>query len=335
MKSLLVVGAGGFIGGFIASRGLELGYDVWVAVRQSTSRKYLTDGRLHFIVLDYDDPGQLENTLLDNKPAEKGWEFIIYNLGATKAPDFPAFNLVNFQYLRNVVTALKAAGCTPELFLYVSSLSVMGEGDEKDYTPFNTKMFPNPNTRYGLSKVKAEQWLELNSGLPWVIFRPTGVYGPHEQDYLMMIKAIDSHFDFGVGYRKQLLTFIYVEDLVQAMFDALAHPDSVFHKKYIISEDRSYTQKEFRKIVAEALGKKWVIPVKLPLWATWLASYVAEKWARFRMKSSTLNRDKFKIMKQRNWQADISEARRDFGFNPRHSLKQGIAKTVEAYKKEK
>ena len=335
MKSLLIVGAGGFIGGFIASRGLELGYEVWVAVRESTSRKYLADDRLHFIVLDYDDPQQLEKALRENKPGDKGWEYIIYNLGATKAPDFPTFNRVNFNYLRTVGTALSLTGCRPRLFLYMSSLSVMGEGDEKDYTPFNTGMFPNPNTRYGLSKIKAEQWLELQSGLPWVIFRPTGVYGPHEQDYLMMIKAIDSHFDFGVGYRKQLLTFIYVEDLVQAMFDALAHPDSVLHKKYIISEDRSYTQKEFRKIVAEALGKKWVIPVKLPLWATWVASYVAEKLARIRMKSSTLNRDKFKIMKQRNWQADVTDARRDFGFNPSHSLQQGIAKTVEAYKKEK
>ncbi len=61
----------------------------------------------------------------------------------------------------------------------------------------------------------------MTPDFPWIIFRPTGVYGPHERDYLMMIKSIDRHWDFGVGYRKQMLTFIYVSDLAAAVFDAL------------------------------------------------------------------------------------------------------------------
>ncbi len=40
-KKILVVGAGGFIGGFIAGRALDKGYETWVAVRESTSRSYL------------------------------------------------------------------------------------------------------------------------------------------------------------------------------------------------------------------------------------------------------------------------------------------------------
>lgn len=334
-KTLLIVGAGGFIGGFIAAKGLEEGYEVWVTVRVSTSRRYLTDERLNFIVLDYDDIAGMGKALETAKPVPEGWQFVVYNLGATKAADFPEFNHVNFTYLRNFATALKDAGCRPELFLYMSSLSVMGLGDEKNYTPFRTGMLPNPNTRYGLSKVKSEQWLELQSGLPWVIFRPTGVYGPHERDYLMMIKSIDSHVDFGVGYRKQLLTFIYVEDLVQAVFDALRHSGTVLKHKYIIAEDRAYTQKEFRNIVKRKLGRRLVVPVKLPLWLTWLGTYAAEKWGLLRMKPSTLNRDKYKILKQRNWTADIADAQRDFGFNPRHSLEAGLDKTIEAYLAEK
>lgn len=48
-------------------------------------------------------------------------------------------------------------------------------------------------------------------------------------------------------------------------------------------------------------------------------------------KPSTLNRDKYKIMKQRNWNCDISDAVRDFGFTPRFSLERGIHETVKAY----
>lgn len=326
-KRLLVVGAGGFIGGFICKEGLSRGMKVTAAVRESTSRRYLDDPRLQFLVLDYDDPGQMTDAVASAGP----WDYIIYNLGATKAATFPEFNLVNYEYLRRFVEALKATDRVPQRLLFMSSLSALGPGDEKNYTPLDSSTIPAPNTRYGLSKVKAEQYLEYQSGIPYIIFRPTGVYGPHEKDYLMMVKSIDSHFDFGVGFKPQMLTFIYVDDLVTAMFDALA--SGVAGKKYIISEERSYTQGEFRRIVAEELGKKWVIPVRLPLWTAWVASFVAEKIGHFRAKPSTLNRDKFKIMKQRNWNADVSDAQRDFGFKTRFSLRDGIRETVREYRR--
>lgn len=323
---LLVIGAGGFIGGFIAEEGLRRGMDVTVAVRKSTSRRYLTDPRLHFLVLDYDDPTSLTATFERSTP----WDYVIYNLGATKAVNYGDFKRVNFEYLRRICEVLKSTGRAPRRLLFMSSLSAIGPGDEKNYTPLDANTVPAPNTRYGQSKIMAEQYLEHMAGIPYIIFRPTGVYGPHEQDYLMMVKCIDSHFDFGVGFRRQMLTFIYVEDLVRAMFDALE--SGVENRTYIISEPRAYTQKEFRAIVADALGKKWVIPVRLPLWAAWVASAAAEKIARWQMKASTLNTDKFRIMRQRNWNADISAAVDEFGFNPQVDLREGIRRTVEAYR---
>lgn len=328
-KKLLVVGAGGFIGGFIAQEGLRRGFETYVAIRESTSRRYLTDERLHFVVLDYGDEESMAKTLSEALPEGEKWDFIIYNLGATKCANFFDFNRINFLYLRSFVEVLHDIDKVPNRFLFMSSLSALGMGDERNYTPISSSTIPNPNTRYGLSKIKAETYLETVENFPYIIFRPTGVYGPHEQDYLMMIKSIDSHWDFGVGYRKQLLTFIYVEDLVNAMFDA--YDAGVVRKKYIISEDACYTQKQFRTIVARELGVKWVIPMKLPLWIVYIASYFAEKWAVAQMKASTLNRDKFKIMKQRNWSCDVSEAKRDFNFNPKFSLEDGIKATVAAY----
>ena len=330
---LLVVGAGGFIGGHIAAESLNRGFDTWVAVRESTSRRYLTDSRLHFVVLDYDDVASMSGTLAE-AAGGRPWDYVIYNLGATKAANFGDFNRINYDYLRNFTAALSEAGLMPAKFLYMSSLSALGPGDEKGYTPYTSSSRPNPNTRYGLSKIKAEVYLETHPDIPWIIFRPTGVYGPHEQDYLMMVKCIDNHFDFGVGYRRQMLTFIYVTDLVSAMFDALAS-DATMHRKYIISEPRAYTQKEFRTMVARALGTKAVIPVKLPLWAAYVASVVAEKIGAVTLKPSTLNRDKYKIMKQRNWTCRVDDAVRDFGFHADYPLERGIAETVAAYLREK
>lgn len=334
-KSVLIVGAGGFIGGFIADKALALGYETYVGVRASTSRRYLSDARLHFVVLDYDDPDAVEKVLREEAP-EGGWTYIIWNLGATKCANFCDFNRINYSYLTDFTDVLRSAGLIPQKFLFMSSLSALGTGDEKTYRPIDSNTIPNPNTRYGLSKIKAETALEGQPEIPWVIFRPTGVYGPHEKDYLMMIQSIDRHFDFSVGFKRQMLTFIYVEDLVDAMFKCLASPaDKVLHHKYIISEDRAYTQKEFRHIVAKHLGVKHVIPMVMPMWIVYVVSVIAEKIAALQGKASTLNRDKFKIMRQRNWSCDISDAQRDFGFDPQWSLDRGIAATVDAYKASK
>lgn len=333
-KRILIVGAGGFIGGFIAAEALKRGMETWVAVRETTSRRWLSDERLHFLVIDYDDEDSMAQTILEATPDGIRWDYIIYNLGATKCVNFADFNRINYLYLKSFVDVLRATERLPERFLFMSSLSALGPGDEKNYSPLNSRTIPSPNTRYGVSKIKAETYLETCSDLNWIIFRPTGVYGPHEKDYLMMIKSIDSHFDFGVGYRRQMLTFIYVEDLVTAMFEALESP-STLKKKYIISEPKAYSQKEFRKIVARELGGKWVIPVRLPMWAVYVASSVAQRIASLKGKASTLNRDKYRIMKQRNWNCDVSDAERDFGFTAKYPLERGIAETVAAYQAEK
>lgn len=326
---VLIVGAGGFIGGFIARESLSRGYETWCGVRESTSRRYLTDPALKFITLDYDEPEKLRQELEGHK-----WDYIVYNLGATKCVNFSDFNHINFTYLRNFCEALRETDTVPGRFIYMSSLSALGPGDEKTYAPLTGNMIPQPNTRYGLSKIKAETYLQtLPASFPWIILRPTGVYGPHEQDYLMMIKSIDSHFDFGVGFRRQMLTFIYVEDLARAIFDALEK--APLHKKYIISEPQVYSQSEFRRIVAKELGRWLVIPVRLPLWALKIACKVSEKYGAAKMQAVTLNSDKYNIMAQRNWNCDTSDAEKDFGFRAQIGLEEGIRRTVRAYREEK
>ncbi|MGN1172890.1 MAG: NAD-dependent epimerase/dehydratase family protein, partial [Muribaculaceae bacterium] len=78
---ILIVGAGGFIGGFIANESLRRGYETYVAVRESTSRRYLKDERLKFVVLDYDDTEQIRSALSEALPEGEKWDYIMSNLG--------------------------------------------------------------------------------------------------------------------------------------------------------------------------------------------------------------------------------------------------------------
>lgn len=327
----MVVGAGGFAGGFIVEEGLRRGYEVYAGVRESTSRRYLTGEEIKFVTFDFDNPESLAKTMESAMPGDEKWDWIVYNLGATKAISFSDFSRINYDYLRAFIEALKHTGKMPEKFLLMSSLSVHGPAHEKDSLKFTEQDIPRPNTKYGASKLKAEMLLQME-GVPYIIFRPTGIYGPRDKDYFLMLKSIKKGFDFSAGYKKQMLTFIYVEDLARAVYDALEK--APVGNVYIISEEKAYSQKEFRKIASEAIGKKGVISLPMPLWAVKAVSGVAEKWGVARMKPSTLNRDKYNIMKQRNWDADVSKAKRDFGFHPEVSLEEGIRRAVDWYKQE-
>lgn len=329
-KSLLIVGAGGFTGGFIADEALRRGYEVYAGVRENTSRRWLTDPRLRFAVFNYDSPQTLEASVREALPAKGRWDYVVYNLGATKALRFADFNLVNHDYLVWFTDALSSLAAIPEKFLYMSSLSVMGKGDEKGYAPFTEKMIPNPDTRYGTSKLKAETALQSSADIPWIIFRATGIYGPREKDYFLMFKSIAKGFDFSVGFRRQELTFIYVEDLARGIMDALEK--SAPRQLYIVSEPRGYTQKEFRAVTARVLDKRHVLPVKAPLWFLKLVCFVSGRLGLMRGKAATLNPDKYRIMRQRNWNADISAAREGFGFSPQISLEEGVAKSIRWYR---
>lgn len=328
-KKVLIVGAGGFAGGFLVEEALRRGYEVWAGLRASTSREYLTDPRIRFLELDFNDPGSLAPALRQALPEGEKWDYTVYNLGATKCLRYSDFARINCDYLRSFLDALKESGMVPEKFLFISSLSAMGPGDEKGGTPFREDMIPMPNTRYGTSKHKAELELQM-SGVPYIIFRATGLYGPRDKDYFLMFKSIASGFDFSVGLRRQFLTFLYVEDLARAVFDALEH--SPAGEVYNVAEDAFYTQAEFRRLASRELGKRLVVPVRVPIWGLRCVSYVAEKIGVMRGKPSTLNTDKYRIMKQRNWKVDVSKARSGFGFAPQVSLEEGVRRCVAWYR---
>ena len=263
-KKILITGAGGFIGGYLVAEALSRGYETWAAVRSTTNRRFLTDEHIHFIELDFTDEEKLAASLKEHVEQHGKWDYVVHNLGATKCTNYLDFERINCGYMRLLVDTLSDIDAAPEVFLLISSLSVMGPGDEQNYTPFRADDIPQPNTRYGVSKLKAESYLQSQTTVPYTILRLTGVYGPHERDYFLMMKSIKRGFDFSVGFRKQMLTFIYVKDVATAVMDALAK--GPLKKAYFISENQGYTQQEFRQLVCKKLGKKHVFPVTCPLW---------------------------------------------------------------------
>lgn len=329
-KKILITGASGFIGSFLMEKALQKGFVTWAGIRAGSSREYLRDGRIQFIDLNFSDKGKLVAQLREFVSANGNFDYIVHNAGVTKSVDPADFDRVNHHFTANFIDALTEAGCAPEKFVLMSSLSIMGPGDEAGYSPILLSDRPRPNTAYGKSKLAAEDHLRAKAGFPYLILRPTGVYGPREKDYFMMIKTILSGLDVSAGMKEQRLTFIYVRDLVDAAFLALESP--VTGKAYFVAEGRVYTDKEYTSLVRDILGKKFVLRLKLPLAVIRLVSAVSEEISKITKKPATLNRDKFKIMKQRNWICEVEPLQNELGFAAKYDLRRGLEESVRWYK---
>lgn len=327
LEKILITGASGFIGSFLVEHALQEGMEVWAAVRKSSSRRYLQDPRIHFLTLDFSNLSVLTTQLEAHRKENGSFAHVIHAAGATKCRHPQQFFSVNAEGTKYLAKALVLTGALAAdgRFVFISSLSVMGPVAETDYHPISLQDHPRPNTAYGASKLLAESYLSEIEGLNYVVLRPTGVYGPRERDYALMADSIRRHVDFAVGYRRQVITFIYVADLVQAAFLALSRGKR--GSVYFLTDGQEYSSRAFSDLIQEELGVRHVLHIKAPLWVLRVVSWGAERLARLTGTLSTLNSDKYRIMRQRNWRCDIRPAQEQLGYHPEWPLSRGVKAT--------
>lgn len=330
---ILITGASGFIGGFLVKEALDRGYEVWAGIRSTSSRANLQDERIRFIDLKYGDLEALTAQLSEFARTEGPWDYVIHNAGLTKTLDKKNFYKINAENTHRFIQALAGAGCRPKKFLLMSSLSSYGRGDETTFRPIRLDDPQLPDTAYGKSKLEAEKYVRTQTYFPYVILRPTGVYGPGEKDYLMEIRSVQSGLDLAVGFVPQRITFIYVKDLARVAFLALEN-DAVRNKHYFVADGDVHTDESFARMIQDILQKKHVIRGRIPLGLVRVACFCSEGIGRLMKKSMTLNTDKYIILKQRNWICDVTPLQDDLNFKAEYPLRRGLEESIEWYRKE-
>lgn len=326
MKKILITGASGFIGSFLVEEAMKNNYEVFAGVRKSSNTQYLNDPGVKLFELDYSDPVKMNRQL-----SEVGYfEYVIHNAAATRALKKVDFRTVNYQYTRNFIEALIQQDLIPEKFIYMSSLAAFGPGDPIQLNQIKNSGEAQPVSSYGKSKLASENYLKSLSNFPYIIIRPTAVYGPREKDLFSLFQLINMHLEFFMGRQKQHLSFIYVKDLARVVFQAI-HSE-VKNKGYFISDGNTYDSKSFGNMIKTHLDKK-TLGIHFPGPLVKLIAMISESTKYFTQRQSLLNIEKIKELQAVNWKCDIQETIEDLNFKPEYSLSRGIGESIDWYKK--
>lgn len=327
MKKLLITGASGFVGGFLAEEASARDFEVHCAVRKTSDTSVLDQLDVKLVYLDFEDVEGMTHLLREGR-----YDYIIHNAGLTKSKSADAYYRVNDQYLRHLIAAIRKADLQLDKFLFVSSLAAYGPVDHQPDRLVSESSVPHPVTHYGRSKLAAEQYLKAQEDIPYIIIRPTAVYGPREYDLLTVYQTIAKSLELYVGLGQQRLTFVYVRDLVRVMMDVLL--SDLEYRSYFVTDDQSYTAPEMNQLVKSALGQKWTIPIRLPIFVVKLIAHASEFLAGLSGKYPTLNVEKVNELKARDWSCDIKALQSDVGYAPQYDLNKGLQETIKWCRKE-
>jgi UDP-glucose 4-epimerase len=330
MKSrVLITGASGFIGSFLVEEALRQGHDVYAGIRKSSSREHLQDERIHFIELDLSSPEALEKKFKELLRGPGGFDYVVHNAGITYAPSKADFLVANFEYTKNLIHALRATGMPLKKFVLISSLAAYGPGHDKTFDPIRVSHPQRPISSYGSSKMLAEQYVRSLSDFPYLVVNPTGVYGPRDKDFLVLMKMINKGFELNIGWGPQKLSFVYVKDLARAVMLSMISPS--VQRCYLVSDGGHYNQEDFGAAVRKALGKK-TLKMRVPLVPLRWTIKAVEELSRLFGRQPFLNAEELNEITSANWLCDSGEIWREIASVPEYPLEKGVQAAIAWYK---
>lgn len=237
-RSVLVTGAGGFIGGRIVEVLMHsTRFRVVPAVRRWSSAARVGRHHVDSVMCDLLEPEQIRSAL-------DGIDFVIH----CAVGDAPS----TVDGTRNLLVEAKAAGI--RRVVHLSTIDVYGRS-----SGIVTEDHPLVRTGrpYGDSKIDAEEVCrELAAdGLGIVILRPTIVYGPFSETW---VSAFAGRFDRGTWLLSReacqgLCNLVYVDDLVKASLLAL-EADGVEGLAFNVNGPEVITWQEYFDRLNHALG---------------------------------------------------------------------------------
>jgi nucleoside-diphosphate-sugar epimerase len=298
--SVLVTGAGGFIGANLCRALVSRGAWVAALLRPGSSPARLTgcEAALRICRVDLGDLASLERCV-----REIGPRFVFHLAAGPHRPHDRASRLAAVQ--SDVVgTAHLLEAIEPLAFERLVQL-----GSSLEYGPHTEPLVETmqlaPVTRRGATRAAATLLCQsfARGGRPALVLRPTSVYGPWEPVDRLVPTALraalgDGRIDLTVPEIRRDL--VYVGDVVDACLCALAAKDAD-GEAINVGSGREWSNEEVVAAVEVATGRT------------------------LRVRAGAFPR---RAADTSHWVADCSKAQRLLGWQPRHDLTSGIAATL-------
>jgi dihydroflavonol-4-reductase len=317
---VLVTGATGFTGGHLALRLRRLGHPVRALVRPGSRTQHLDAAGIQLI------EGDLRKKL-DVKRAADGVARIYHIAAAFRTAGHPDsyYYDINVGGTQHVLEVARQNGI--ERIIHCSTIGVHGGVQEipsAEDSPFA------PSDIYQETKLAGELAARaaLDAGLPGVIFRPAGIYGPGDLRFLKLFKTVQNRTFRMFGTGETLWHPIYIDDLVDGILLCGERPEAL-GQTYILASDRYVTLNELVAGVARVLG---VSPprFRLPVWPLLTGAAACEAVCRpFGIDPPLHRRRAAFFVKNRAF--SIENARRELGYQPKVPLEEGLRQTARWY----
>lgn len=325
---VLVTGASGFIGGWVARTLHERGYAVRALYRRAVPPEHLEAlGR-----------GGAELLRLDLTGAEAAGEAVRGVVSVIHAAALTGdwgsaalFRKLNYRVTVDLLEAAQQAGCRS--FVFIGSLAVHGFGPHRNSSE-EGPYYPHVNP-YQVSKKMAEDYaLSRNSGsFRTTVIRPGNVYGPGDTTMFYRLLAAQRRGVKGtIGGGHSLTCPVYVSDLVEAVILALEREQSAGLVFNITGGER-VTWKELLELSASLLQVKPFLSLPFPP-ARFLGAVLPFFYRIFGIKADPpLSRYRVDHLAN-DYHFSIDRARKILGYEPRVDWREGLRRTVEAYRRE-
>ena len=324
LSPALVTGASGFVGSHLAEALARRKAKVKLLVRPTSRLPFKPHSPME---LCYGDVTDLESL----RKAIKGAKVVYHLAGLLRGADFSAYEKVNAEGTRNVCRAIEGEKGAKRL-VYVSSLSAAGPSEKGKAIEETAPC--RPVSFYGQTKRMGEEIaLTYRKKFDVCILRPGAVYGPRETDIFEYFKMVHGGVVVNNGDGTQRVSFIYVDDLVDAILLA-SHSSRTRGQIYFVSDGKDLDWNEFSSSIGKVL-KKTFKTFNVPLGIVRIvASTLGDIPMRLIGKSflpPIVSSDKIKEGAAPGWVCSNLKIRRELGFKPKFNILKGIKKTAEFY----
>jgi nucleoside-diphosphate-sugar epimerase len=190
------------------------------------------------------------------------------------------------------------------------------------------------NEPYSITKAESDQLVQdmvRKEHLPAVILRPGPLLGPGDgRSFARLADRLRAGKGIIVGSGNNAVPLAYITDVVQALLLALNSKHAI-GQAYNIGNDEPLTQQEYLSAIAQEIG---VAPphIHVPYSSLYAAAYVFERISTlsgYRI-PPVVTRHGVKILGGDN-RISIDKARRDLGYVPQVSVREGVRLTAAWY----